>query len=94
MSRLLCLSWLLCLICATCQPAADPCNLPSLLPACCPCKRSNQQDHHLLPVAPLSRTRRNPCDENKYYVGFMDVVTNSSNCSQTWVETEGFNSTV
>ncbi|KAI7844414.1 hypothetical protein COHA_002008 [Chlorella ohadii] len=37
---------------------------------------------------------KNPCDENKYYVGFMDVVTNSSNCLQTWVETEGFNSTV
>lgn len=35
---------------------------------------------------------RNPCDEGKFYVGFMDVVTNSSTCPQTWVETQYFNS--
>lgn len=50
----------------------------------------------ILPSLPaLQHPHRNPCDEDfKFYVGFMDVATNSTDCPQTWVETDGFNGTV
>lgn len=44
---------------------------------------------------PSARTRpvrpcRNPCDELKFYVGYMDVDTDFPGCNKTWLETAGF----
>ena len=70
--------------CCRCRPRAPAAPAlpgpPSLSPP------PNFRRPHPVPALP----GRNPCNENKMYVGFMDVDTNGTDCPQTWVGNEQF----